>query len=246
MTILILGGTAEARVLAAELGRRNLSYVSSLAGRVSRPALPVGPVRVGGFGGIGGLIQFLTEHHVSLIIDATHPFASRISANAAAAARSYGCPLWRLERPSWAEHPGASTWTWVSDTASARQAGDAYRRPFLTTGRQTLDEFLPWGDRAVLVRLVDPPDLAWPPRWSLITARGPYDHASEKSIMLSHHTDVLITKDSGGAHTVGKLDAAAELRIPVLIVRRPPTQPGSTLLADVASVLETLEALENP
>ncbi len=241
MTILILGGTAEARALAAELARRDLPYVSSLAGRVSRPALPVGRVRVGGFGGVEGLIQFLAAHHVSAVVDATHPFAARISANAATAAQAHGCPLWRLERPSWAGHPDASTWTWVADTASARHAGDPCVRPFLTTGRQTLTEFLDWRDRAVLVRLVDPPDLEWPSRWELITARGPYDRGSEKSIMLDHRVDVLITKDSGGAHTVGKLEAAGELGVLVVIISRPAPPAGVTSLPDVDSVLRAVD-----
>ena len=242
--ILILGGTAEARALAAELYRRGSPIVSSLAGRVSNPALPVGSVRIGGFGGVEGLVRYLAEHHVSMIIDATHPFAGQISAQAAAAAAVHGCPIWRLERPSWIDHPDASTWTWVADTASVLIAADPYARPFLTTGRQTLAEFLPWRDRAVLVRLVDPPTVGWPSTWRLITARGPYDRAGEKLIMIDHHADALITKDSGGTHTVGKLDAASELGIPVVVIRRPPPSAEVPVLPDVASVLEALDQEE--
>lgn len=240
MTVLILGGTAEARTLATELRGRGVPYVSSLAGRVSRPALPVGPVRIGGFGGADGLVRYLAEQQISAVVDATHPFAAQISAHAAEATRRYGCPLWRLERPSWAAHPAAASWVWVPDTASVLVAADPYQRPFLTTGRQTLAAFLPWRDREVLVRVVDPPELAWPPRWQLITARGPYDQAHEKSIMVGHRTDVLISKDSGGIHTVGKLGAAAELEVPVVIIRRPPPPPGVPVLPDVASVLTAL------
>ncbi len=240
MTILILGGTAEARTLATELSRREVPYVSSLAGRVSRPVLPVGPVRIGGFGGVDGLVRYLAEQQISTVVDATHPFAAQISARAAEASRRYGCPLWRLERPSWAEHPAAGSWVWVADPASVLTAADPYERPFLTTGRQGLADFLPWRDRDVLVRVVDPPEFALPPRWGLITARGPYDRAREKTIMVEHRADVLITKDSGGTHTVGKLDAAAELGVPVVIIRRPPLPPGVPVVADVAAVLTAL------
>lgn len=240
MTVLILGGTAEARALAAELQRRGVPVVSSLAGRVSRPALPVGEVRIGGFGGVEGLTAYLVERRVTTIVDATHPFAARISAHAAAAARSCGCPIQRLERPSWAGHPKAASWHWAPDTASARDLAAPYSRPFLTTGRQTLPDFLPWRDRAVLVRVVDPPAMEWPTRWRLITARGPYDAAAEKMILTEHGADVLITKDSGGSHTVGKLDAAGGLGVPVVIIRRPAPPPGVPLLPDVRSVLEAL------
>lgn len=240
MTVLILGGTAEARTLAAELSRREVPYVSSLAGRVSRPALPVGPVRIGGFGGVDGLVRYLAEQQIGAVVDATHPFAAQISARAAAATRRYGCPLWRLERPSWADHPAAGSWRWVPDTSSVLVAADPYARPFLTTGRQTLADYLPWRDREVLVRVVDPPTLPWPPRWQLITARGPYDQAREQAIMVGHRTDVLITKDSGGTHTVGKLDAAAELGVPVVIISRPQPPPGVPVLPDVATVLAAL------
>jgi precorrin-6A/cobalt-precorrin-6A reductase len=240
MTVLILGGTAEARDLAAELQRRGVPVVSSLAGRVSRPALPVGEVRVGGFGGVQGLTAYLAERRVTTIVDATHPFAAQMSAHAAAAARAHRCSILRLERPSWAEHPKAATWHWAPDTASARDLADPHSRPFLTTGRQTLREFLPWRDRAVLVRVVDPPAIEWPSRWRLITARGPYDAAAELTIMREHGADVLITKDSGGSHTVGKLAAAADLGVPVVIIRRPAPPPGVPLLPDVRSVLDAL------
>ena len=176
-----------------------------------------------------------------MIVDATHPFAARISANAAAAAQSHGCPLWRLERPSWAEPPRRVD----LDLGGGHRIGAArpptLRRPFLTTGRQTLAEFLPWRDRVVLVRLVDPPDAG------VATALG-VDHlravrtirASEKLIMLDHRIDVLITKDSGGSATVGKLEAAEELGIPVVIVRRPVPPADVPTVPDVAALLEVI------
>ena len=147
--ILVLGGTAEARSLAAALVDRGVDVLSSLAGRVSNPALPVGPVRIGGFGGAGGLATFLRRHGVAAVVDATHPFAARISANAAVAAADTDTPLIRLVRPSWRDHPDAACWTWVESTPAVMAAAPGAQRPFLTTGRQSLSEFLPWSDRQV-------------------------------------------------------------------------------------------------
>ena len=165
MKLLVLGGTAEARALAAALLAVEVDVVSSLAGRVSNPALPPGPVRVGGFGGVTGLLTYLRAERVDAVIDATHPFAAQMSGNAAAACASSGLPLVRLARPGWGAHPDAATWTWVRDTAGVLLAGSSCRRPCLTTGRQTLAEFLPWADRAVLARVVEPPTFALPPGW---------------------------------------------------------------------------------
>ena len=222
MTVLLLGGTGEARALAGLLVADGVDVLSSLAGRVSRPALPVGRVRVGGFGGTDGLATFLVEHHVAAVVDATHPFAARISAHAAAACARTGTPLLRLARPGWADHPDATRWTWVGSVAEALDVAGA--RPVLTTGRQSLAEFLPWADRAVLARVVDPPELDLPPAWRLVRSRGPYDLAGELALLRDHHASLLVTKDSGGTLTSAKLDAARVLDVPVVVVRRPPTQ----------------------
>jgi precorrin-6A/cobalt-precorrin-6A reductase len=239
VTILILGGTAEARELAAALVTAGAEVLTSLAGRVSRPALPVGRVRIGGFGGADGLAAFLTASRIAAMVDATHPFAARISANGATAAARTGTPLLRLERPGWADHPLAGTWTWVPDAQAARLAADGARRPFLTTGRQSLWTFLatapqssesvPWMDRAVVVRVVDPPAVALPPTWTMIISRGPYRFEDERQLVIDHRIDTLITKDSGGSQTVAKLEAAHDLAISVVIIRRPaPGAEGST------------------
>ena len=232
--VLILGGTGEARELAEVLDAAGVAVVSSLAGRVARPRLPPGEVRSGGFGGADGLASFLAERAVGAVVDATHPFAARISANAVAAAEQAGVPLLRLERPGWAEHPRARAWTWVPDADAARAAAAAYEHPFLTTGRQSLASFLPWADRAVLARVVDPPELALPQRWTLITARGPYARADEQRLMTGAHTDVLLTKDSGGTLTAAKLDAAGDLGIPVVVIARPPRPAGVPTVSSVA------------
>jgi precorrin-6A/cobalt-precorrin-6A reductase len=221
MTIVILGGTAEARQLAAALIVNGVDVISSLAGRVSAPSLPPGRVRVGGFGGVDGLADYLRHEHASAVVDATHPFATTISHNAQQAAALTGTPLVRLERPGWRDHPRSDSWTWVADAAAARAAAEFALKPFLTTGRQSLPDFLPWADRTVVVRLVEPPTDPLPDRWVLIMSRGPYSYAGERQILTEHAIDVLITKDSGGAHTVAKLDAAGDLDIPVVIIARP-------------------------
>ena len=230
MTVLVLGGTAEARALAGLLAAADVDVVSSLAGRVSRPALPVGRVRIGGFGGVDGLAAYLVEHGVTAVVDATHPFAATISANAAAACARTDVPLLRLARPGWSEHPDAGRWTWVDGVAQALAVPGG--RPVLTTGRQSLAEFLPWADRAVLARVVDPPDLELPSAWRLVRSRGPYDRDSERALLRDHRADLLVTKDSGGT-TVAKLDAARELDVPVVVVRRPPAPSGDSV-TDVA------------
>jgi precorrin-6A/cobalt-precorrin-6A reductase len=240
MTVLVLGGTAEARALAAELDGAGRDVLTSLAGRVREPAIPPGRVRIGGFGGAEGLATFLRTTGISAMVDATHPFAAQIGGHAAAAAAITGVRLLRLERPGWAGHPRSAGWTWVADAAAARAAAETYARPFLTTGRQSLPDFLAWADRAVLVRVVDPPDFALPERWTVITSRGPYDYAEERALLTRHSVDVLITKDSGGEHTVAKLDAAGDFGIPVVIIARP---VRSATVPQVTTLPEALDWL---
>jgi precorrin-6A/cobalt-precorrin-6A reductase len=244
MTIVILGGTAEARQLAAALVTAGIDVVSSLAGRVSSPQLPAGRVRIGGFGGVDGLAKYLETEHAAAIVDATHPFATMISTNAVLAASRTGLPLIRLDRPGWSEHPHASTWTWVPDTAGARSAADSARRPFLTTGRQSLADFAPWADREVLIRLVDPPTMPIPQRWTVMTSRGPYGYAGEYQILREHAIDRLISKDSGGTHTMAKLDAAGDLGIPIVIIARP-ERPAAAAVSTVSEAAAWCRSAEN-
>ena len=244
MTIVILGGTAEARQLASILVADGLDVVSSLAGRVRRPNLPPGRVRIGGFGGVDGLAEYLQLQPAAALVDATHPFAATISENAVQAASRTGTPLIRLERPGWTDHPRASSWIWVRDAAAARAVADSARRPFLTTGRQSLTEFGPWADRDVLVRLVDPPAKPLPERWTVIMSRGPYSYSDERQILSEYAINVLLSKDSGGAHTVAKLDAAGDLGIPVVIIARP-DHPPVRVLSTVAEVAAWCRAGHN-
>ena len=240
MTILILGGTAEARALAAELSDARQDVLTSLAGRVRDPALPPGRVRIGGFGGADGLATFLRTNRIRTMVDATHPFATRIGTHAVAAATLAEVRLLRLERPGWADHPRSADWMWVPDTEAARAAAEAYLRPFLTTGRQSLPAFLAWADRSALARVVDRPEVPVPEGWTLITGRGPYEYAAERRLMAEFGVDVLLTKDSGGTATVAKIDAAGDLGIPVVIISRPPRPAGLPTVTTVADALALL------
>ncbi|MGJ9411708.1 cobalt-precorrin-6A reductase [Aeromicrobium sp. CF4.19] len=241
--ILVLGGTGEARELARLLQESGVRFESSLAGRVARPRMPEGAVRIGGFGGVDGLRAHLRNAGVTAVVDATHPFAAGITRNAAVACAAEGVPLLRLERPGWTEHQAAASWHWVDDHAAAALAAAALgSRPFLTVGRQSLARFTgPLGESDALVRVVDAPDVELPPRWTVLHSRGPYDAASERELMDRHGVDVVVTKDSGGKHTVAKLDVAARLDVPVVVVSRPPSPAGIATTPDVeASVAWSL------
>ncbi|MFC4534702.1 cobalt-precorrin-6A reductase [Sphaerisporangium dianthi] len=224
--VLVIGGTGEARRLAAALVQRpELRVVSSLAGRVTDPRLPEGEVRVGGFGGPERMAAWLLEQGIRAVVDATHPFAERITASAVRACAAAGVPLLVLRRPGWTEGPG-DDWRWVASLDEAATTLPALgRRAFLTTGRQGLSAFAGLDGLWFLIRTVDPPGPPLPQHCHLLLDRGPYTLASELALMRAHRVDMLVTKDSGGGMTMAKLAAARELGLPVVVVRRPPL-PG--------------------
>ncbi|OBS04011.1 cobalt-precorrin-6A reductase [Mycobacterium gordonae] len=232
MRVLLLGGTAEGRALAKEL-HPQVDIVSSLAGRVPDPALPVGPVRIGGFGGVDGLRRWLRDEHIDAVVDATHPFAATMTAHAAQVCAELQIPHLVLARPAW--DPGSATIVTSDDEAAKEVAEQRYSRVFLTTGRSGVAAFL-GSDAWFLIRAVTAPDDALLPRHHrLLLSRGPYRYDDELRLLAEHRVDALVTKNSGGEMTRGKVDAAAALDIPVIMVSRPPLPEGVRTLDSVAA-----------
>ncbi|GAB7144915.1 cobalt-precorrin-6A reductase [Mycobacterium riyadhense] len=238
--LLLLGGTAEGRALAKTLHPR-VDIISSLAGRVPDPALPVGPVRIGGFGGATGLRQWLTKENIGAVVDATHPFAATITAHAAQVCGELQLPYLVLARPPW-ETDNAVVVT--SDTEAAETvAQQGYSRIFLTTGRSGVNAFAD-SDAWFLIRAVTAPDGASLPRHhQLVLSRGPYRYADELQLLREHRIEALVTKNSGGDMTRAKLDAAAACHIPVVMVARPPLPPGIDTVGTVQQAADWVAAL---
>lgn len=240
--ILILGGTVEARQLAARLaGRRDLAVTLSLAGRTAAPAPQPVPVRVGGFGGADGLAAYLGAEAIDLLVDATHPYAATISANAAEAAARTGVPLLALRRPAWTATAG-DRWTEVDGVADAvRALGPKPRRVFLAIGRQEVGAFAAAPHHDYLIRSVDPvtPPLAVP-RATYLVARGPFTEADERALLSKNNIEIMVAKNSGGTATHGKIAAARALDIEVVMLRRPalPAVPAAENVADALAWLD--------
>lgn len=235
--ILILGGTGEARELAAALTAAGTDVLSSLAGRVRSPRLPEGPVRIGGFGGPDALAAFLRAEGFTAVVDATHPFAAGITASAVQATAHAGVPLLILRRPGWDPDP---SWHVVAEIGAAATAvrGWPGEGVFLTTGRRDLAAFAADDAHTFLVRAVDPPEGLAPKRMTLILDRGPYTIEGETALMRAHGTGLLVTKDSGGPMTAAKLQAARDLGVQVLVVARPPLPDGAEVVATVPEAAE--------
>ncbi|WP_320775781.1 cobalt-precorrin-6A reductase [Streptomyces sp. CRN 30] len=239
MHVLILGGTAEARRLAELVTAGPYGRVTtSLAGRVAAPRTPPGELRVGGFGGPGGLAAWLRDHAVDAVVDATHPFAATITGNAAEAAALTGVPLLVLRRPGWRATEGDRWYETGSLAGAAALLPSLGRRVFLTTGRGGLAAFAgDTGDLWFLVRSVDPPEPPHPARMEALLDRGPFTLDGERELLRRHRIDVLVTKDSGGAATAPKLTAARESGLPVVVVRRPPVPDGVPVAATADAAL---------
>ncbi|GAA3619866.1 cobalt-precorrin-6A reductase [Kineosporia mesophila] len=255
--VLILGGTGEARELAAALVARGIPAISSLAGRVSSPRLPVGEVRVGGFGGAAGLAEYLRSERIFAVVDATHPFAARITANAVIATQATTPPPDRpslgeilhdhggvgflvLRRPGWQARAG-DRWVRVADMSSAAAHLSHYpagARVLLTTGRQETAAFAALPQRFWL-RAVEAPDGPLPERCDIILDRGPFTLDAERELL--RHMDVLVTKNSGGPMTAAKLTAARERGIEVVMVERPPLPGGIPVVQQVTEAVDWLD-----
>ncbi len=233
--VLILGGTTEARRLAERLApRRDLDVRLSLAGRTSNPVPHPVPLRIGGFGGAEGLAEYLRDERIDRLVDATHPYAAQMSANAAHAAALARVGLLALRRPAWQLVAG-DRWTEVADAnLAARALGEAPRRVFLALGRNEIAPFAGAPQHFYLVRSVDAvePPLAVP-HATYIRARGPFAEADDRALLAAHEIDVVVSKNSGGTAAYGKIAAARALGIEVILLRRP-------ALPEVANV-ETIE-----
>jgi precorrin-6A/cobalt-precorrin-6A reductase len=242
MRVLLLGGTAEARALAARL-HPGVEVISSLAGRVPDPALPVGEVRVGGFGGVDGMRRWLIDSDVAAVVDATHPFAATISAHAAEVCDGLGIPLLMLARPAWDTSDAKLVKSDIDAAKTVEEEG--YSRVFLTTGRTGV---VPFGDLDAwfLVRAVTAPDpQTMPRRHELVLSRGPYRYDDELRLLRKHNIDALVTKNSGGDMTRPKLDAAATLGVAVVMVDRPALPAGVATVSTVAEAADWVYGLSS-
>lgn len=220
--ILILGGTSEASRLAERLaGRTDLVVISSLAGRVNQPAMPAGIVRIGGFGGIDGLTRYLLQERIQVVIDATHPFAAKISGNAELACSAIHIPLIAFERPPWIQQH-EDRWFAVPDIRNAASlANHKHNRVFLSIGRLELGAFCECKDAWFLVRAIDQPEDSLPPNSKLILQRGPFHLDDERELLRNESINLIVSKNSGGIATYAKVEAARELQIPIVMIDRP-------------------------
>ncbi|ABD87442.1 cobalt-precorrin-6A reductase [Rhodopseudomonas palustris] len=223
LRVLILGGTADANRLAQALASaQGIDAVLSYAGRTDHPTPPPIAWRVGGFGGVDGLVDYLRAEDIARVVDATHPFAAQMSAHAVAACAQAGVPLLALERKPWQRQSG-DRWIEVDDLQAAAVAlGKAPRRVFLGIGRMHLKIFADYPQHDYLVRLVDPPRVPLPlPDAQVIVARGPFDRASDRAMLSDFHADCVVAKNAGGDAASAKIEAARDLALPVVMVRRP-------------------------
>ncbi len=242
--ILLLGGSSEAFTLAQTLEQHpRFKVISSLAGRTSLPRKPVGKYRTGGFGGLDGLISYLQTNSIEAIIDATHPFASKMSQTANQAALTTNIPILHLWRPAWQKKPD-DNWIEVNTMQEAATALKTDHSPaFLTIGRLELAPFLSRPDLDFLVRAIEPPKKSeqktqltpqgqeqdWPENFTFIYAKGPFCYEQEQSLIQKHNIKTIVTKNSGGPAAYAKLDVARALKLPVIMVNRPPKPNGPTV-----------------
>ena len=240
--VLILGGTGDAAQLAAQaVALPGVEVITSLAGRVRQPMAPAGRMRLGGFGGAAGLVDYVREQHIDLLIDATHPFATHMSHHAATAAQACGLLHLMLVRPPW-EPVSGDRWLAVESIAAAVTVlPGVARRVFLTIGRQELAAFAPLQDLWFLMRMIDPPGPDTPvPPGMVVLERGPFTLEDERQLLQTYAIEAIVSKNSGGDATYAKMIAARELGLPVVMIQRPP-MPAGEQVADVEHAIAWLK-----
>lgn len=226
--ILLLAGTGDARRLAPKIAALpGISVVASLAGAVERPAALGVETRVGGFGGVAGLVDYIERWKIAAIVDATHPFAVQMSAHAVEASRNAGIPLLRFERPAW-QAQAEDRWIGVADVAEAVMALPAGARAFLAVGRKEISAFAARNDIWCLMRMIDPPGEAKLPKGELLFARPSISAGEEQALFRRHRISHLVAKNSGGPASYAKIEAARNLALPVVMIARPALTPGPT------------------
>ena len=245
--LLILGGTGEAAALARSALSRfgdSMAVTTALAGRTRHPGPIPGQVRIGGFGGPAGLAAYMMGQAVDRLIDATHPFAAEISRAGRLAAGRTGIPRLSLRRPAWQRHP-LDRWIEVDSLeAAALLVGRVGRRAWLTVGANSITPFASATGVRFVVRMIDPPPEPLPLRfYEVVTGRGPFSLTEERHLLERHGIDVVVCKASGGAATEAKLIAARELSLPVIMVRRPPAEPGPSV-ETIDAALDWLDELD--
>jgi precorrin-6A/cobalt-precorrin-6A reductase len=239
MRVLVLGGTTEASELARLLAADpRFEATVSLAGRTANPRVQPVRTRTGGFGGADGLVAWLKQDATVAVIDATHPYADQISANAVAACARLAIPLASIVRPAW--EPGAGDkWLVVASAEAAADAlGPEPRRVFLSLGRLELGAFAGAPHHHYIARTIDPPgDVALPPDIQMLFARGPFDREAETALLARENINMLVSKNSGGAATDGKIEAARQLGIPIVMIARPHKPRGHAVESAEAAMI---------
>lgn len=221
MRALILGGIADASLLAAEIARAGIDAVYSYGGRTRAPADQPLPTRIGGFGGVSGLADYVRREGITHVIDATHPFAAEMSRNAVEACAETDTPLIALERAPWAEASG-DKWIEVGDVNAAVAAlPEAPARVFLAIGRQHIAPFATKPQHAYTLRFVDPPEAPLPFAADVIVSRGPFTLEDELEMMRTRGIAWIVARNSGGDGARAKIDAARMLGLPVIMISRP-------------------------
>jgi precorrin-6A/cobalt-precorrin-6A reductase len=241
--ILLLAGTYEARQLARQIPERfpGIRVTASFAGVVTDlPDLGI-TTRIGGFGGADGLATFVKTENVTIILDATHPFAVQMSRNAADVANLLGCSLIRLERPAWNAEP-TDPWLSVRSVEDAVQSLPSGARAFLAIGRKELPAFYKRRDIFGLARMIEPPPGPLPDGWSLVLSRPPQTVEEEKTLFKNHRISHVVTKNSGGSRSFAKIAAARQLKLPLIVIERPVLSAVETA-GDNADTLCRLESL---